>query len=232
GVLGLVFDGGLLMGDYRQAQHVVDGAATAAAMDLRLGKSNAEAVAAAEQFIAAAEGFDDASVTVAIPPAAGPYAGRAGFVEVSLRKPYQSFLIQVVGAADVDFEVRAVAGLKSESPPTAIMVLDPDPSQLTIQSIPPLLPGPLTLLGGLEVEGLGEVSVDGTVIVNTTWGGVDENGDAAGESEPPPYALTCMPLLPLTQLRAREIRVAGGVDVPENYGHFNAGEATPLDANA
>ena len=73
--------------------------------------------------------------------------------------------------------------------------------------------------------------MDGAIYVNTQWGGVDENGDPAGSAAGPPYAMSCMPLLPLTRVYARDIRVVGGVDDQKNYGAFDAQESNPLHAN-
>jgi hypothetical protein len=87
------------------------------------------------------------------------------------------------------------------------------------------------LLGGLEVEGLGRFSVDGAVLVNNGWGGVDENGDSAGSAAGPPYGVSCTPLLSTTRLLARDIRVVGGVDNQNNYGNFVSGKSSPLQAN-
>jgi hypothetical protein len=87
------------------------------------------------------------------------------------------------------------------------------------------------LLGGLEVLGLGSLNVDGAVLVNTTYGGRDENGDWVGETMLPPYAVSCTPLLPLTKLRARDLRVAGGVDNLVNYAPYGGASDAFLDAN-
>jgi hypothetical protein len=69
------------------------------------------------------------------------------------------------------------------------------------------------------------------VAVNTTWGGQDENGNPAGSSAGPPYGISCTPVLPLTRLRAKDIRVVGGVDNPANYVALNSGDPSPLRAN-
>jgi hypothetical protein len=83
----------------------------------------------------------------------------------------------------------------------------------------------------LEVLGLGALRVDGAVFVNSEWGGVDEDGNPSGAGAGLPWALACTPLLPLTKLRATDIRVVGGVDDPQNYGAFEADEPSPLRAN-
>src|SRR4051812_36644532 len=81
-ILALVLDGGLMMDQSRNLQHVTDAAATAAAMDLRLGKSQSDAMATAIEFIHDANKLPDATVAVNIPPVNGRYAGEAGYVEV------------------------------------------------------------------------------------------------------------------------------------------------------
>ncbi|QDT50551.1 hypothetical protein Pan258_46300 [Symmachiella dynata] len=88
-----------------------------------------------------------------------------------------------------------------------------------------------TLTAGLEVEGLGRFLVDGSILVNNQWGGVDENGDPAGAAEPFPYAVSCMPLLPLTRVLARDIRVVGGVDDQDYYLPFDVNDSNPLQAS-
>lgn len=231
-VLGLLFDGGLLMRDHRSTQNVADAAAMTAAVELQLGNSTDDAIDAAELFVVDQIGYGDADVTVAIPPSSGTYAGRTGYVEVTITRMYQSRIIRLVSdVAQYDYSARAVAGLETATAPTALHILDPDPSELVIASLPTILPGPLALIAGFEIEGVGEVSVDGAVIVNTQWAGVDEDDNPVGDKWGPPYAASGMPLLPLTRLRARDIRVAGGVDYVDNYAHFEDGEASPLDAN-
>src|SRR5262249_39802009 len=115
----------------------------------------------------------------------------------------------------------AVMVLESNPPGT---IADLNPYYAFSAALPP------TQLGGLEVLGLGQLRVDGSVLVNTSWGGVDESGNPAGRDSGPPYAASCTPLIPLTALLARDIRVVGGVDNPSNYGSFQSGQASPLKA--
>jgi Flp pilus assembly protein TadG len=231
GIVGLVIDGGLMMANYRALQHATDAAATASAMDLRLGKSTVTATATANEFIHVSNQLPNASVVVHIPPTSGPFAGRAGYVEVSAETNYRSRFMPIVGGIlNNTLRTRAVAGNSNVTTGASIVVLDPDPADL---SIPPLpgLPALPSLIAGLEVEGLGRFSVDGAVLVNNGWGGVDENGDPAGNAAGPPYAVSCMPALSTTRLLARDIRVVGGVDNQSNYGNFANGKASPLQAN-
>lgn len=236
GVLGLALDGSLMLAESRNVQHVADAAATAAAMELLLGKSSATATSTATDYVHTHNGVPLGDVTVSIPPTSGPYAGRSNFVEVLIRQPVSTHLIQVVGVGSLhSVTSRAVAGVKPSTVGAAIVVLDPNPPPLSLAGLPVALPLALpslpSLTGGLEVEGLGQLTVDGAVLVNTEWGGVDQDGNPAGQSAGPPYGIACMPLLPLMRLAAPDIRVVGGVDNPANYRHIDAGEASPLQAN-
>jgi hypothetical protein len=66
--------------------------------------------------------------------------------------------------------------------------------------------------------------------VNTPWGGVDEHGDPTGAEAPPPSAIACLNLLANPRLRARDIRVVGGVDNQSYYAHYVSGNPSPLAA--
>jgi len=231
-ILGLTFDGGLLMHDRRHTQNVADSAASAAAMDLINGRSIAVASSTAEMCVQMANGFADAEVTVNIPPESGPYIGRADYVEVIVDRRFRSRIMQVISdIALIDYSARSSAAAKPSTSGAVVHILDTDPDAISIVALPPLLPAPYAVFAGLEVEGVGQLRVDGAVLVNTQWGGVDENGNQVGSHHDLSRGAACTPLLPLTQLAARDIRIAGGVDTPHNYCHFTSGEPSPLFAN-
>ena len=233
GIVGLVFDTGLIMSDRENLQHGADAAATAAAMDLLENKSNATAVATAASYLQTLNGFADAQVTTNIPPSSGPYAGRTGFVEVIATRQHSTAIMQIVGAAlQSPVTARAVAGFQPSTAGAAVVVLDPSPPPLQVNSMLPTLPSYPALIGGLEIPGAGAVQVNGAVLVNSTWGGVDQNGNPAGSGSGPPWGIACTSALPLTQLKALDIRVVGGVDDQNNYGDYVQGKASPLRANA
>ncbi len=232
GILGLVFDGGLMSADSQNLHHATDAAAMAGAMDLRLGKTSASANDTAVLYLTSLNGFSDAQPVVNIPPLQGNYAGQAGYVEVLATRNYQTRLMHILGAnSQQPLMTRSVAGCQASTSGSAIVVLDPNPAQLSITGVPPVLPSYPALIGGLEVLGLGTVAVNGAVLVNTTWGGVDENGNPAGSSPGPPYGISCTPLVALTHLNALDIRVSGGVDNQTNYGNYKSGQKSPLHAN-
>lgn len=230
-VTGLIIDGGILQGTYRSTQHVSDAAATAAARNLQRGVTEIEAINTAEQFVQTWNGLGSANVAVNIPPATGLYAGDTNCVEVEVTQRADTHFFGFVGGdSAVEVQTRSVAGLKPSTAGAAIVVLDPDPPALSVPPLPGILPALPSLIGGFEIEGLGTVRVDGAVLVNTEWGGFDEDGNAVGSSAPPPFAIASINLLTPQRLRARDIRVVGGVDNPNAYGNFVIGDPSPLVA--
>ncbi|QDV80239.1 pilus assembly protein TadG-related protein [Botrimarina mediterranea] len=292
-VAGLVIDGGLLMSKRRDMQHGADAAATAAAFELLRGNGVAAATGVATEVLQIDNDLPDATVTVNIPPTDGAFAGRPNHVEVIAQTNYRSRLMGILdGLVDYPVQARAVAGVQDVTAGAAIIVLDPDPAPLQINSVAQTLAGidlaaltteavgqsgltpflfsvpivgPLAssllnsqltsvmpieigsllddalaglpglnapaIIAGLEVEGVGTLVVDGAVIVNNQWGGVDENNEIVGDCAGPPYGVSCMPIVPTTSVVARDVRVAGGVDELHHYGPFGGGDGTPLQAN-
>lgn len=234
GILGLAIDGSMLRVKSRLVQNVADAAAIAAAAALADGQSVVAAQSVAVDSVTSENGLSAASVTVQIPPVDGPYVGRAGYAQVHVSMPVSTFVIQAVGNPG-SYTVRAgaVAGSKSSTAGADIVVLDPDPPGITTPVVAGLsLPAtPSLSLGGLEVLGIGQVQINGAVLVNTTWGGVDQNGQTVGEPALLRAAVTCMPLVPLTSLATTNLRVTGGVDNQRNYVNYTTGQASPLKAN-
>jgi Flp pilus assembly protein TadG len=235
GFVGLVVDTSLLMSDYRDLQHASDAAATTAAMSLLNGGTASQATAAAQNCVQTYNGLSTANVVVNMPPQSGPNAGSSGYVEVLVNRQANTNFIQVLGVnPQQTVSVRSVAGALNSTAGSAIDILNPNPQGITLNlsplislsvSLPPLM------LGGLEVLGLGQLTVNGAILDNNQWGGVDQNGNPAGPSCGPPYGADCMPLLPLTTVAARDIRVVGGVDNPKYYGSYVSGQASPLRCN-
>lgn len=235
GMIAIVIDGNGLMGQSQCLQQAADSAAQAAAMDLLKGSGASVATNTAQQYVTAYNPSGSATVTVHIPPDDGPNAGNATFVEVIAAQSGQTFFARLFGnLATPTLTSRAVAGYEPTTTGAALVALDPSPSPLSMPAtIPglPVLPSLPSLIGGLEVLGIGNLQVQGAVLVNTTWGGVDQNGDPAGASPGPPYGISCTPVISLTKLLATDIRVVGGVDNPANYGSIYAGKPSPLQAN-
>jgi Flp pilus assembly protein TadG len=235
GFAGLVLDSSLLMAGFRNLQHASDAAATEAATTLFNGGTSADATAAAISCVQTENGFADANVVVNIPPSSGPYAGNANYVEVIASEQKVTYFVQVLGAfTPPTVRVRSVAGFQGSTVGAAVDVLEANPPGVTANLAPYVSLSqslPALQLGGLEVLGLGQLEVNGAVLDNNQWGGVDQNGNQVGQSTGPPYGAACMPLISLTSLLAVNIRVVGGVDNPANYGNFNSSQASPLRAN-
>lgn len=230
-VVGLVLDGGILQDTYRRTQHVADAAATAAAGKLRDGRPVADAVDEARRVVMTLNGHTAATVNVKSPPQSGNYSGDRDAVEVELLESADTHFYGFVGGSQaVSVHTRAVAGIRPTTARSAIVVLDPDPPALSVPPLPAILPALPALVGGLEIEGAGTVLVDGAVVVNTEWGGFDENNEPTGDDNPPPYGIASLNLLTARRLRARDIRVVGGVDDPDAYGNFTSGKPSPLKA--
>jgi hypothetical protein len=159
GLLGLVIDAGQLMSAHRMTRNATDAAATAAAMDLLVGRSHATATATATAFVKEYNGLEGATVTVNIPPASGPHAGNSQFVEVIVSNDVEMGFIQVLGlGATQTLKDRAVGGWEGVAVAAGVIALDRDARP------------------GLDLTGNGSLIVNGTVLVNSDGGGMTEDG--------------------------------------------------------
>jgi Flp pilus assembly protein TadG len=233
GVVGLVLDTSILFTAHRNLQSAADAAATAAAMTIYQGGTVAEASAAATTSVQTDNGIADATVALNVPPTTGPYAGNASYAEVVVTRKASTFFVQVLGGSSLQsIEVTSVAGAQASTAGGAIVLLDPNPPGITVDLSPVSLSLTLPpILGGLQVLGLGQLQVNGAILDNNQWGGVDQNGNLAGSAAAPPCAASCTPLIGLTSVAAKNIRVVGGVDNPHYYGNISGGQS-PLVCNA
>src|SRR6478735_4962666 len=113
GLLGLIFDAGLLSADHHDLQQATDAAATAGAYEIFQGRSASEATSQAQSFVKDWNGVSDASVNVNIPPTQGTYAGQSGYVEVeATRQLGTRFMSLVGGSLTQQLRTRSVASVK------------------------------------------------------------------------------------------------------------------------
>jgi hypothetical protein len=112
GITGLVVDGGMAFANRRQAQNAADASVMAAALARVRG---ADYITAGIQQ-ARENGFNNdgeqSEVQVLIPPASGPYAGNAQYVQVVIVSHQRTFFGSVVGIRTVTNTVEAVARAK------------------------------------------------------------------------------------------------------------------------
>jgi len=230
--LMLVLDGSQVVSKSRDAQHVADTAALSAADEYYFTRSYATAIETARDSAAANLADPSSRVEVHAPPIYGPYAHSPHHIEVIIRREANHYFGLNADRNDkTDVVCRAVAGLRPSTDNAAIVILDPDPPPFLLGNIVPVVPSLPALVGGFEVLGLGRTQVDGAVLVNTRWGGLDEHGGQVGDPHLLKWSIACMPVLPLTKLRASDIRTVGGVDRLENYGNFGEGSGSVLQAN-
>jgi len=230
-VAGLVFDAGTMLATRREMQNAADAAVSAAAMDLSMANGSQVNTTAA-LYVQQLNGLADATVTVNDPPTSGAYAGVANHLELVVEQDVTFSFASFLGVSNSrTISVRSVAAYRAATTGAAVVVLDTDPAEISLPVVLSAIGGGTALLGGLEILGLGGVEVDGAILVNTPWGGYDQDGNPAGENSGPPYGIACTPILPLTRLAAEDIRVSGGVDDPDNYSHTDPGESSPLEAS-
>ncbi len=237
GMIGLIYDSGALMYENRHMQQVSDAAATCAAKELQLTGSMSDARQIAIQCVQEQNGFSEASVTVNRPPLAGSFAGQPSCVEVIVSIPVSARFIHVLGVDAVhDVEVRSVAGFEDATDGAAIVALEERPAPINILSSPPIVASLSANLAGVEVLGLGEVSVQGAVLVNAEWEGVDGQGETVGVASEAllvgglQHGVSCTPVIGLTSLACTDLRVVGGVDNVNNYTCDESGETRSLQA--
>jgi hypothetical protein len=141
GMLAIAVEGGLVMDNLRTVQGAADASALAAATQLfvhypAIVASNftnydpGRAGALAALACASTNGFPSdgvkSTVTVHIPPASGPFTGKAGYAEVVLTYYQPRFFSRIWGGGAIEVVSRAVARARWGGSAEGIIVLDPD----------------------------------------------------------------------------------------------------------
>ncbi len=195
-MVGLVIDGGLVMASHRQTQNLADSAALAAAMDLMRGDSSGTATASANTFISTHNGILGATITVNIPPTTGPHAGSSRHVEVIVSRSLNTIFMKAAGGlASSTVSARAVAGFEPVASGEGAIILDPEARP------------------GVSVTGGARLVVNGSVVVNSRAGGIDQYGDAVDWGLQPHAMITSND----SWVAARTLHVRGGVDTLDRY---------------
>lgn len=208
GMTGLVIDAGLLMAAHRHVQNSADAAAMAGAKDLLSGLTVPEAVATSHQFVKSHHRLDQAKIDVYIPPANGPYAGEAGFVEVIVEHETATIFMHLLNGVHKirKTTARAVAGAEFNDIIDGIIALDHRASP------------------GLTVTGNAQLSASGRIIVNSESGGVTENGDPIDNGKTGSAAFVS----PFATVKAVDIRVVGGANRADRFQNIESGGPPPL----
>src|SRR5687768_4664151 len=122
GSMALVLDVGSGHRQRRIAQTAADAGAVGGAAEIIRGRFDLVSAAALEE--AVRNGFAAADVTVHYPPATGPRAGDADYVEVVIAKTTPTLFASILNRASVDIRARGVAGISSTSQ-ICVQTLDP-----------------------------------------------------------------------------------------------------------
>jgi len=207
GMLLLIVETGMVMDTRRRAQNAIDSAALAAAQALVRQMSSSSATADAQQFIQQYNNLTGGTVSLHMPPATGPYAGRYGYCEAVIRMQSSNTLFSSFASSVAPtVNARAVAGYRSVSSPEMIIALDKRYSP------------------GLNCVGNGQLVIDGGVITNSQGWGVDENGASV------PGAINGYAgnIGSNGTFRGRSFRICGGVNNPAGFLPYIAGGDHPL----
>jgi hypothetical protein len=132
GIAALAIDGGLLLMDRRNVQGAADAAALAAAIDLftnsTTGLDTKGTAALSAQDTAKDNGFangvNNTTVTVNIPPLSGTYLGQPGYAEVIITMQQPRLFSGVFGSGALPVEARSVAMGDQLPPPIGLLVLN------------------------------------------------------------------------------------------------------------
>jgi hypothetical protein len=149
GFMGLALDVGFMYHVKRRMQTAADAGAIGGAQEI--WRANTTLVTSAAANDVALNGYNDknATVTVNYPPASGPRAGDAGFVEVIIGQQAPTFFMRIINQQSTFVRSRAVAGLMRASD-YCVVALDP------------------TKQGALTVQGTATLAANCGVMVNST----------------------------------------------------------------
>lgn len=122
-VVGLAIDSAQMLQQRRQLQARADSAAIAAAYQIFRGYTQTAQQAALADAAAQGLGPDSgASLTLFVPPASGPHAGKPWHAQVQVRQPVSLLFLDWLGIADPTLEAVATAGWVLRAP--CVLALD------------------------------------------------------------------------------------------------------------
>jgi Flp pilus assembly protein TadG len=122
----LSVDAGNLYRERRNTQIAADAAAEAAAMELYASNGNdTDAAETAALTLAQAHGYDAEAVTVNMPPAAGAFAGKHGYVEVIVNANPPRFFSGISSNSALVVTSRAVAAGTYIPTKASVLILEP-----------------------------------------------------------------------------------------------------------
>ena len=126
GIAGLSVDLGEFWTLRRNMQTAADAAAISAAIALRLKQDATAAGRSVSALNRFTDGVNGVTVTVNNPPASGPSAGNANYVEVIIAQAKPPYFLKALGYSSITVSARAVGS--STNSPACVFALDPTAS--------------------------------------------------------------------------------------------------------
>lgn len=200
----LVIDVGRMFAMRQDVQNAADAAAKAASYQLAQGNTDLNATATA---VLSDYGLAAAHLDLRWPPTTGNYVGQGDYVEVVVNADFAGIFASIVSSSQITG--RAVAGHESFAAKHLVSLLDTDDDFFA---------------GAFLQGGATTLQVEGSVVVNSSAGGVDEYGNpVAGNASYPAVRGT-------GSVHAYSVEVNGGVQNPGAFWYYGASAPNPLDA--
>jgi hypothetical protein len=209
-VVGLVIEAGLIMAARVELQGISDGAARLVALSesQEMAASDPEFVTQLESYLAETQTLcTDVTYKIHQPPIHGPFAGEPGYTEV-----------EILGELPTAF--RGLLGTEESVTVSAATVV----SAIPVSTGARIVALDRTARPGLMISGVGDVVVQGGVIVNSRAGGSDRHGDWVEDGVPGVAAQ----INGGARLFADDVQVSGGVNDATSFFPLNPDEAAPL----
>jgi hypothetical protein len=185
GFLAMTLDVGAGARQRRIAQTAADAAAIGGAIEIY--RLHPDLVVASAQAEAIRNGFESGDVTVNYPPASGPHAGNASYVEVLINKTIPTIFGSIFNIGSLNIATRAVAGSGSYSL-NCIYSLDPSgPRAIEVAN-----GGELTTNCGITINSTNPnaLDVNSSGTIDTQGGGIAISGGWTGNKAPVPTPAT------------------------------------------
>lgn len=209
-VVGLVIEAGLIMAARVELQGISDGAARLVALSesQETDPTDPEFATQLESYLAETSSLCiDITYQIHQPPIHGPFAGEPGYTEVEIRGELPTAFRGLLGTEEtVTVSAATVVSAIPVSSGARIVALD--------QAARP----------GLVVSGIGDLVVQGGVIVNSRGGGADRHGDWVEDG----MASMAAQINGSSRLFADDVQVSGGVNDPSSFLPLSPDASEPL----
>jgi Flp pilus assembly protein TadG len=219
GFVSLATDVGSLIHAKWDLQTAADSAAIAGAVQENINPAAANVQAAGQSASTKngiTNGVNGAIVTINTPPASGPHAGVAGYVEANVSQTEPVFFARLFGLPSITVSARAVA-FNGAASTNCVLATDPNqPDTIHLQgSFNVAVPGCSVVDDSSDPNGLFFTGAGGTLTAGSV-GVVGGAGGQTGDSTPPPVTGIAPVSNPLASLPAPTYNAASCTAPPAN----------------